>query len=127
MVHPQRKTDDKAIRAGERINSLFGVPLGVRCVPVAAASCRRDRFPKRRDFEYDSDMVVMDQQKKITDAISVDEAAELIGCSGAHVRKLLRDGDLMGRKISARIWVVSLRAAKHFAHHRPKLGRPPQS
>lgn len=126
-MHPQKKTDDIAIRAGERINSLFGVPLGVRCVPAAAASCRRSRFPKRRDFEYDSDMVVMDQQKKITDAISVDEAAELIGCSGAHVRKLLRDGDLMGRKISARIWVVSLRAAKHFAHHRPKLGRPPQS
>lgn len=127
MMHPERKTDSKPIRADERINTSFGVPLGVCSKPVAAASCDRDRFPKRCVVEYDSDMVVMDQQKKITDAISVEEAAELIGCSAAHVRKLLRDGDLVGRKISPRIWVVSSRAATHFAKHRPKLGRPPQT
>lgn len=126
-MHLQRKTDSNTSSADERINTSFGVPLGVRFVPAAAASCRRSRFSKRRDLEYDSDMVVMNQQQKFTDAISVEDAAAIIGCTPAHVRKLLRDGDLVGRKISAKIWIVSERAAQRFAKHRPKLGRPRKS
>lgn len=68
----------------------------------------------------------MSEQPKITDGISVGEAAELIGVSAAHVRKLLRDGDLVGRKISPRIWLVSRKSALAFSRNRPKLGRPPQ-
>lgn len=68
----------------------------------------------------------MSEQPKFTDGIGVGEAAVLIGCTAAHVRKLLRDGDLVGRKLSPRIWLVSRKSALAFSRNRPRLGRPPQ-
>lgn len=73
-------------------------------------------------------MFVMDQQaKKINDPISVDEAAEILAISTTHVTRLLREGQLLGRKMSPRLWIVSAKSVKHFAKNRPKLGRPPLS
>lgn len=68
----------------------------------------------------------MSEPPMITDGIGVGEAAELIGISAAHVRKLLRDGELVGRKLGPRVWIVSRKSALAFSRNRPKLGRPPQ-
>ena len=39
--------------------------------------------------------------------VSVEEAAEMLGCTTARVRQLLGDGTLDGKKFGARVWLVS--------------------
>lgn len=72
-------------------------------------------------------MIVMGQEQKIVDPIGVEEAAKILDCSTTHVTRLLRDGDLIGRKMSARVWIISLQSVKHYSKNRPKVGRPPLS
>jgi len=31
---------------------------------------------------------------------------------------------LIGRKLSARVWIVSIQSVQHFQKNRPKIGRP---
>ena len=69
----------------------------------------------------------MGQERKIDEFIGVAEAAAMLECTTTHVTRLLRDGDLVGRKLSARVWVVSVESVRHFAKNRPRVGRPPVS
>lgn len=55
---------------------------------------------------------------------SVDEAAEIIGCTDGRVRQLLRAGELKGVKINARAWVVETKDASRVADIEHKSGRP---
>lgn len=79
----------------------------------------------RSDIGYNSAMIVMGQEQKITDPIGVEEAAKILNCSTTHVTRLLRDGHLVGRKMSARVWVISLESVRHYFRNRPRVGRPP--
>lgn len=55
---------------------------------------------------------------------SVKEATAKIGCSDAHVRHLLKQGVLVGQKISERAWVVSLESIEAFVGAQKTTGRP---
>jgi excisionase family DNA binding protein len=41
--------------------------------------------------------------------ITITQAAELAGCSGGYVRRMLRAGKIDGVKITERMWLVSKR------------------
>lgn len=56
-------------------------------------------------------MMVMD------DTLTAGEAAERLGYTVQHVRRLLREGRLRGTKVG-RDWVVLDEAVKEFAGHR---------
>jgi excisionase family DNA binding protein len=56
--------------------------------------------------------------------LSVNEAAELIGCTDGRVRQLLIDGQLKGQKLHARAWVVDRDSADKYAKNTSKVGRP---
>lgn len=58
------------------------------------------------------------------DAVSVSQAAEIIGCSTGRVRQLLRDGLIRGEKLGPRAWVVSRVDAQKMAVTPAKTGRP---
>lgn len=62
----------------------------------------------------------MDLKKFVT----CEEAAEIIGCSGDHVRLLLRQGVLVGEKWGGSTWLVERRSCDLFRKNRPKRGRP---
>ena len=63
----------------------------------------------------------------LTDRLNTEQAAAIIGCSGAHVRRMLIDGDLRGEKISERCWIVKLSDAQDMAETRHATGRPRKS
>jgi excisionase family DNA binding protein len=73
---------------------------------------------------YDSAMVIL--MKAASGQISVDDAAELIGCSTDHVRKLCRDGVLQAQKLGRLMWLIDAKSAHEFADNRPPIGRPPK-
>lgn len=52
------------------------------------------------------------------------EAAELIGCSSAHVRFLANEGHLTGEKVGPRMWLIEKKSAQDFAKKPAKVGRP---
>lgn len=58
------------------------------------------------------------------DLISTKEAAKLIGCAEAHVRRLLLDGVLIGQKLNERAWAVRRDSAEDYAKNPSKVGRP---
>lgn len=40
------------------------------------------------------------------DFIGTSEAADIIGCTDGRVRQMLRDGILIGQKMSNRVWLI---------------------
>ena len=57
--------------------------------------------------------------------MSVTEAAEAIGVSGAYVRQLLLKGDLTGQKLGERTWAIPASEVERFRNRPlPKTGRP---
>jgi excisionase family DNA binding protein len=64
---------------------------------------------------------VMNQASKF---VTVEAAAELIGCTDGRVRQLLRNGDLPGEKLSERVWLILRKDAEKYAAIPYKTGRP---
>lgn len=60
---------------------------------------------------------------QIGDRITVKLAAEIIGCSEAHVRRLLKEETIAGEFFSG-VWAVSRESAEEFAKTEPATGRP---
>ena len=57
--------------------------------------------------------------------MSVVEAAEAIGVSGAYVRQLLLKGDLTGQKLGESTWAITAAEVDRFRNRPlPKTGRP---
>ena len=52
-------------------------------------------------------------QPKLDDLISLEEAAKLSGLTADHLRRLVRQGDLWGKKIG-RNWVTTEQAVKEY-------------
>ena len=52
-------------------------------------------------------------QPKLDDLISLEEAAKLSGLTADHLRRLVREGDLWGKKIG-RNWVTTEYAVKEY-------------
>lgn len=52
------------------------------------------------------------------------EAAALIGCTDGRVRQLLRDGELLGKKIGKRMWLIPEDEAKKIRDLPIETGRP---
>lgn len=49
-------------------------------------------------------------------AVSVQEAAALLGCSTGYVRRLARTGTLAARRIGARAWAIDRAALDDYRH-----------
>lgn len=58
------------------------------------------------------------------DYISVEEAAQLIGCGPRHVRWLCAEGRLRCRKLGRGTWLVELQSAEEVAATPEEHGRP---
>jgi excisionase family DNA binding protein len=52
------------------------------------------------------------------------EAATVIGCTDGRVRQLLREGKLIGKKISQRMWLISEEEARKMRDLPAETGRP---
>jgi excisionase family DNA binding protein len=57
--------------------------------------------------------------------ITTEEAAELLNVTGAHVRYLLLQGKLKGRKFG-HVWAVLRSSVLNYLTHRPKPGPKPK-
>lgn len=76
----------------------------------------RAKFPKALDKDF-------------ADAISVTEAAVILGCTDTWVRKLIQTGALKGKVLTRTAYVVSekdarKKAAEYPTEPRPHGGRP---
>lgn len=69
-----------------------------------------------------STMAIEIQKKSVF--VSVEEAAEIMGCTGGRVRQMLRAGELDGHKINARAWIVHRESAEKNAEKPEGSGRP---
>jgi excisionase family DNA binding protein len=67
-----------------------------------------------------------DDQPKLDDLLSLSEAAEYSGLSATHLRLLVRNGDLQGRKIG-RDWVTTKLAIDQYLSKERKRGPKPSS
>lgn len=85
---------------------------------------RCQRVPYKSDVGYNLGMVTEIQEQQLGGFVGVAEAAAILNCTTNHVTRLLRDGDLIGRKLSARVWIVAASSVQHFQENRPKIGRP---
>ena len=54
-----------------------------------------------------------DDQPSLDELIPLSEAAKLSGLSSDHLRRLVRNGDLWGKKIG-RNWVTTAKAAQEY-------------
>jgi hypothetical protein len=66
-----------------------------------------------------------EDQPSWDELISLSEAAELSGLHPDHLRRLVRQGDLWGKKIS-RNWVTTARAVKEYLARDRKPGPKPK-
>jgi len=55
--------------------------------------------------------------------LTVDEAAQAMGCSAGRVRQLLRAGRLEGEKVSPRVWMVRKRSLQAYEREKSVFGR----
>ena len=60
------------------------------------------------------------------DLISLQEAAELSGLSQAHIRLLVRNGEVWGKKIG-RNWVTTEQAVREYLARGERPGRKPKT
>lgn len=58
----------------------------------------------------------------LNDVLTSEEAAQVIGVSGRRVRELLKSGELPGRPVNERLWLVTRASAESF--QRKPRGRP---
>ncbi len=65
-----------------------------------------------------------DDQFRLEDLISLDEAANLSGLSADHLRRLVREGGLWGRKIG-RNWVTTQKAVREYIARDRRPGPKP--
>ena len=56
--------------------------------------------------------------------LTLEETAKLTGYTDGYLRRLLRNGELSGKKFSARLWLVELDAARELAVRPHTNGRP---
>lgn len=56
--------------------------------------------------------------------ISVQDAAEILGCTVGRVRQLLMAGTLDGQKLNERAWAVERKSVEKYAKQDIRLGRP---
>lgn len=56
--------------------------------------------------------------------LNTEQAAAIIGCSDAHVRRMLIEGTLLGKKVSERSWMIPKAEAEKMAATVPATGRP---
>jgi len=64
-------------------------------------------------------------QPGLNELISLSEAAELSGLSPDHLRRLVRQGDLWGKKIG-RNWVTTTQAIREYLVRDRKPGPKPK-
>lgn len=61
---------------------------------------------------------------KPDDLLSVDEVAELLGCTHGRVCQLLRTGELRGEKFRNIVWQIKRSDAEKFVREPGTPGRP---
>jgi excisionase family DNA binding protein len=61
---------------------------------------------------------------QIMDFVSVNKAAEMLGCTVGRVRQLILDGTLPGEKLNERAWAIPRKAVEKFASRPQVKGRP---
>lgn len=69
---------------------------------------------------YTTGMIKMLDGKWLT----LEETARLTGYTDGYLRRLLRNGELSGKKFSARLWLVDMKSAKELASKPHTIGRP---
>lgn len=55
---------------------------------------------------------------------SVQEAADILGCSDGYIRRLLIDGKIKGEKLSERVWLVNVASVEAYDRLKITVGRP---
>jgi len=60
----------------------------------------------------------------LEDYLNTAQAADVIGCSDAHVRYMLINKLMKGKKVSGRTWMVHRREAEKIAGTEHTVGRP---
>lgn len=97
------------------------------------------RLPPRRAIEYNAPQIlVASHQSKqnmkkpddsdhlvLSDWMTPEEAAKLIGVTDDHIRHLARAGTLMGRRIG-HAWLINRAAAKSYAAKERRRGPKPR-
>ena len=59
--------------------------------------------------------------------LTLEEASKITGYTSGHLRRLLRDGQVVGTKIGERAWLVDLDSAKKLSQKPYVFGRPKKS
>jgi excisionase family DNA binding protein len=67
-----------------------------------------------------------DDQPRLDELIPLNEASELCGLSPDHLRRLIREGELWGKKIG-RNWVTTKKAIDEYLARNRKPGPKPKS
>ena len=67
-----------------------------------------------------------EDQPRLDELISLSEAAELSGLSPDHLRRLVRKGELWGKKLG-RNWVTTVHAVNEYIARNRKPGPKPKS
>ena len=55
---------------------------------------------------------------------NVEKAAEVIGVTEGRVRQMLREGEMKGRKVNDRAWIMDPKEVERMAALEQKTGRP---
>jgi len=71
-------------------------------------------------LKHNQEMIKMLENKWIT----TKEAAELIGCTRAHVSYLADKGQLVAERVNPRCWLIEKKSAQEIAKIPAKTGRP---
>ncbi len=61
------------------------------------------------------------EEPSLTDLISLQEAASLSGLTADHLRRLVREGQLWGKKLG-RNWITTEQAVKEYIAHERRPG-----
>lgn len=56
--------------------------------------------------------------------LTLEETAKVTGYTDSYLRRLLRNGELAGQKLTPRLWVIERKAAEALAKKPYKRGRP---
>jgi excisionase family DNA binding protein len=87
---------------------------GVVTLAIIKIECRISMMPYKQE-----------DQPSIDELISLSEAADLSGLSPDHLRRLVREGELWGKKVG-RNWVTTTRAIKDYLALNRKPGPKPK-
>jgi len=60
----------------------------------------------------------------LEDFFNTEQAAKAIGCSDAHVRRMLAQKLMRGKKVSERTWLIPQREVERVARTQASTGRP---